>query len=167
MESHNLQWAQRKAGEDRVHVVVFEEHSWVFVGIYDGFSGTDALNYLLSNLYIPMHKELKGLLWDDRSTPENLMIKEDMLRDVTIIDEDDVCSQCQTNSSVVPSFQATMKGFVVTALANNKCMFIYRFFKWAFLMYSFLFFSYSIIVHYYIFPLLVSIACDSYGDSWI
>ncbi|KAL2898998.1 putative protein phosphatase 2C 23 [Bienertia sinuspersici] len=48
-ESQNLQWAQGKAGEDRVHVVVSEEHGWVFVGIYDGFN------------------ELKGLLWDDNT----------------------------------------------------------------------------------------------------
>ncbi|KAF7823625.1 putative protein phosphatase 2C 23 [Senna tora] len=65
MESQNLQWAQGKAGEDRVHVVVSEEHGWVFVGIYDGFNGPDAPDYLLSNLYASVHKELKGLLWDD------------------------------------------------------------------------------------------------------
>ncbi|RZB74584.1 putative protein phosphatase 2C 4 isoform B [Glycine soja] len=101
MESQNLQWAQGKAGEDRVHVVVSEEHGWVFVGIYDGFSGPDAPDYLLSNLYTAVHKELKGLLWDDRSAPENSMPKEDMLRDVTtdvadftVADEDDACSHC-------------------------------------------------------------------------
>lgn len=65
-ESQNLQWAQGKAGEDRVHVVVSEEHGWVFVGIYDGFNGPDAPDYLLSNLYSAVHKELKGLLWDDK-----------------------------------------------------------------------------------------------------
>jgi hypothetical protein len=59
-----LQWAQGKAGEDRVHVVVSEEHGWVFIGIYDGFNGPDAPDYLLSNLYSFVHKELKGLLWD-------------------------------------------------------------------------------------------------------
>ncbi|KAK9280510.1 hypothetical protein L1049_014202 [Liquidambar formosana] len=71
LESQNLQWAQGKAGEDRVHVVVSEEHGWVFVGIYDGFNGPDAPDYLLSNLYSSVHKELKGLLWDDthESTP--------------------------------------------------------------------------------------------------
>ncbi|KAL9270655.1 putative protein phosphatase 2C 4 [Drosera capensis] len=63
--SGNLQWAQGKAGEDRVHVVVSEEHGWVFVGIYDGFNGPDATDFLLSNLYPAVHKELKGLLWDD------------------------------------------------------------------------------------------------------
>lgn len=66
MESQNLQWAQGKAGEDRVHVVVSEEHGWVFVGIYDGFNGPDAPDYLLSNLYSAVHKELKGLLWEDK-----------------------------------------------------------------------------------------------------
>lgn len=70
-ESQNLQWAQGKAGEDRVHVVVSEEHGWVFVGIYDGFNGPDAPDYLLSNLYSAVHKELKGLLWDDKFDSAN------------------------------------------------------------------------------------------------
>ncbi|KAL8225215.1 hypothetical protein R6Q57_017772 [Mikania cordata] len=70
-QSQNLQWAQGKAGEDRVHVVVSEEHGWVFVGIYDGFNGPDAPDYLLSNLYPAVHKELKGLLWDDDLDPSN------------------------------------------------------------------------------------------------
>lgn len=65
--NQNLQWAQGKAGEDRVHVVVSEERGWVFVGIYDGFNGPDAPDYLLSNLYPAVHTELKGLLWDDKS----------------------------------------------------------------------------------------------------
>ncbi|XP_074290505.1 putative protein phosphatase 2C 23 [Silene latifolia] len=64
-QSQNLQWAQGKAGEDRVHVVVSEEFGWVFVGIYDGFSGPDATDFLLSNLYASVQKELKGLLWDE------------------------------------------------------------------------------------------------------
>ncbi|MCL7049194.1 hypothetical protein MKW94_001639 [Papaver nudicaule] len=63
--SQNLQWAQGKAGEDRVHVVISEEHGWVFVGIYDGFNGPDAPDYLLTHLYPNVHKEMKGLLWDD------------------------------------------------------------------------------------------------------
>ncbi|PSR86707.1 Protein like [Actinidia chinensis var. chinensis] len=71
LESQNLQWAHGKAGEDRVHVVVSEEHGWVFVGIYDGFNGPDAPDYLLSNLYSAVHKELKGLLWDDKLESSN------------------------------------------------------------------------------------------------
>ncbi|XP_078428844.1 putative protein phosphatase 2C 23 isoform X2 [Wolffia australiana] len=59
----SLQWAQGKAGEDRVHVVISEEHGWVFVGIYDGFNGPDAPDFLLSNLYSAVHAEMEGLLW--------------------------------------------------------------------------------------------------------
>lgn len=66
LEGQNLQWAQGKAGEDRVHVVVSEEHGWVFVGIYDGFNGPDAPDFLLSSLYPAIHRELKGLLWEDK-----------------------------------------------------------------------------------------------------
>lgn len=62
----NLQWAQGKAGEDRVHIVISEENGWVFVGIYDGFNGPDATDFLLNNLYANVHKELKDLLWCDR-----------------------------------------------------------------------------------------------------
>ncbi|ERN07838.1 probable protein phosphatase 2C 23 [Amborella trichopoda] len=64
-ESQNLQWAQGKAGEDRVHVVISEEHGWLFVGIYDGFNGPDAPDFLLCNLYSAVHRELKGLLWSE------------------------------------------------------------------------------------------------------
>uniref|UniRef100_A0A1D1Y2F0 protein-serine/threonine phosphatase n=1 Tax=Anthurium amnicola TaxID=1678845 RepID=A0A1D1Y2F0_9ARAE len=62
--THNLQWAHGKAGEDRVHVVLSEEQGWLFVGIYDGFSGPDAPDFLMSNLYKAIDKELDGLLWE-------------------------------------------------------------------------------------------------------
>ncbi|XP_020585504.1 LOW QUALITY PROTEIN: probable protein phosphatase 2C 4 [Phalaenopsis equestris] len=61
--SERYQWAQGRAGEDRVHVVISEEHGWLFVGIYDGFNGPDATDYLLSNLYSAVQQEVKGLLW--------------------------------------------------------------------------------------------------------
>ncbi|CAN6326434.1 unnamed protein product [Urochloa humidicola] len=55
-----VQWARGKAGEDRVHVVVSEEHGWMFVGIYDGFNGPDATDYLVANLYTAVCRELDG-----------------------------------------------------------------------------------------------------------
>ncbi|XP_071919314.1 protein phosphatase 2C 29-like [Coffea arabica] len=64
----NVQWALGKAGEDRVHVVVSEELGWLFVGIYDGFNGPDAPEFLMSNLYKAMYKELEGLFWDNEDT---------------------------------------------------------------------------------------------------
>ncbi|XP_020217516.1 protein phosphatase 2C 29 [Cajanus cajan] len=60
----NVQWALGKAGEDRVHVVVSEEQGWLFVGIYDGFNGPDAPEFLMANLYRAVHKELQGLFWE-------------------------------------------------------------------------------------------------------
>lgn len=60
----NLQWAHGKAGEDRVHVVLSEEQGWLFIGIYDGFSGPDAPDFVMSHLYKAIDKELEGLLWD-------------------------------------------------------------------------------------------------------
>lgn len=64
VNSRNLQWAHGKAGEDRVHVVLSEEQGWLFIGIYDGFSGPDAPDFLMSHLYRAIDKELEGLLWD-------------------------------------------------------------------------------------------------------
>ncbi|KAF8006129.1 hypothetical protein BT93_K0435 [Corymbia citriodora subsp. variegata] len=67
--NQNLEWAQGKAGEDRMHVVVSEENGWVFVGIYDGFNGPDAPDFLLSNLYPAVSKELHGLLLKTPAAP--------------------------------------------------------------------------------------------------
>lgn len=58
MGSENLEWAQGRAGEDRVHIVISEENEWVFVGIYDGFNGPDATDYLLHNLFYAIYDEL-------------------------------------------------------------------------------------------------------------
>ncbi|OEL29546.1 Protein phosphatase 2C 32 [Dichanthelium oligosanthes] len=68
--TRNLQWAHGKAGEDRVHVVLSEEQGWLFIGIYDGFSGPDAPDFLMSNLYKAIDKELEGLLWIYEETSE-------------------------------------------------------------------------------------------------
>ncbi|OEL18511.1 putative protein phosphatase 2C 46 [Dichanthelium oligosanthes] len=63
--AERVQWARGKAGEDRVHVVVSEEHGWMFVGIYDGFNGPDATDYLVTNLYAAVCRELNGVLTED------------------------------------------------------------------------------------------------------
>lgn len=62
MKTQNLQWAQGKAGEDRTHLVVSEENGWIFVGVYDGFSGADAPDHLVANLFNAVFEELKGML---------------------------------------------------------------------------------------------------------
>ncbi|PON36718.1 Protein phosphatase [Parasponia andersonii] len=104
-ESQNLQWAQGKAGEDRVHVVVSEEHGWVFVGIYDGFNGPDAPDYLLANLYSAVHKELKGLLWDEKFEPSA---------------EAEAESE-NSNSQLEDSFQTVDGDFATNQVADDTC----------------------------------------------
>ncbi|CAN4076039.1 unnamed protein product [Withania somnifera] len=74
----NVQWALGKAGEDRVHVVVSEEHGWLFVGIYDGFNGPDGPEFLMSNLYKAMYKELEGLFWDNEVNSNQEVAVEDL-----------------------------------------------------------------------------------------
>ncbi|KAG9128791.1 hypothetical protein Leryth_009574 [Lithospermum erythrorhizon] len=100
LDVQNLQWAQGKAGEDRVHVVVSEEHEWVFVGIYDGFNGPDAPDYLLSNLYVAVQKELKGLLWDDNKVDSSISTNgsSDTVDKLSVEDEDIVQSECVDTS---------------------------------------------------------------------
>ncbi|XP_072959006.1 probable protein phosphatase 2C 26 [Typha angustifolia] len=68
--SESVQWAHGKAGEDRVHVVVSEEQRWLFVGIYDGFNGPDAPDFLVGNLYRCLFDQLRGLFWEDAAEPE-------------------------------------------------------------------------------------------------
>ncbi|XP_050375816.1 protein phosphatase 2C 29 [Argentina anserina] len=74
----NVQWALGKAGEDRVHVVVSEEQGWLFVGIYDGFNGPDAPEFLMGNLYRAFYIELQGLFWevDDAEAQEGSHINQ-------------------------------------------------------------------------------------------
>ena len=72
---NGVQWAHGKAGEDRVHVVLSEEQGWLFVGIYDGFSGPDAPDFLMGNLYRAIDKELQGLLWDFGERDEDVEVR--------------------------------------------------------------------------------------------
>ncbi|CAN4127818.1 unnamed protein product [Withania somnifera] len=83
----NVQWALGKAGEDRVHVVVSEEHGWLFVGIYDGFNGPDAPEFLMSNLYKAMYKELEGLFWDSEDTRANPSSESEVIGESSSIPE--------------------------------------------------------------------------------
>ncbi|XP_061345094.1 protein phosphatase 2C 29-like [Gastrolobium bilobum] len=66
----NVQWALGKAGEDRVHVVVSEEQGWLFVGIYDGFNGPEAPEFLMGYLYRAVYSELQGLFWEVEEAQE-------------------------------------------------------------------------------------------------
>lgn len=112
VENQNLEWAQGKAGEDRMHVVVSEENGLVFVGIYDGFNGPDAPDFLLSNLYSAVCKELQGLLSKSPAAPAdgrdrgNLRLGSDS---VTTADHSDVLNALET------ALKKTEEAFLETA----------------------------------------------------
>lgn len=82
VQGMDFQWAQGRAGEDRIHIVISEDDGWVFVGIYDGFNGPDATDYLLNNLFWSVHTELKELLsnGNSESTNEECLSHSDVLR---------------------------------------------------------------------------------------
>ncbi|XP_031124824.1 protein phosphatase 2C 29 [Ipomoea triloba] len=96
---NNIQWALGKAGEDRVHVVVSEELGWLFVGIYDGFNGPDAPEFLMSNLYKAMYKKLEGLFWDSEETSRQEEVGAGLENDV-IPENSDILN---TKSSLEPT----------------------------------------------------------------
>ncbi|EOX95490.1 hypothetical protein QUC31_005059 [Theobroma cacao] len=106
--SRNLQWAHGKAGEDRVHVVLSEEQGWLFIGIYDGFSGPDAPDFLMSHLYKAIDKELEGLLWDyDDKSGIDLLKSEisksgnpDTGLECSTEDQSNFCSDQELSSSI-------------------------------------------------------------------
>ncbi|MCD9561509.1 hypothetical protein HAX54_020670 [Datura stramonium] len=93
----NVQWALGKAGEDRVHVVVSEEHGWLFVGIYDGFNGPDAPEFLMSNLYKAMYRELEGLFWDSEETSNQEADNASLENEVIIEDSNEPNSNREPN----------------------------------------------------------------------
>ncbi|KAG0558251.1 hypothetical protein KC19_10G014300 [Ceratodon purpureus] len=51
LNARDVQMAGGAAGEDRVQAVCSEDNGWLFCGIYDGFNGRDAADFLAGTLY--------------------------------------------------------------------------------------------------------------------
>ncbi|KAJ4824548.1 hypothetical protein Tsubulata_027482 [Turnera subulata] len=51
LNAMDVQMAGGAAGEDRVQAVCSEGNGWLFCGIYDGFNGRDAADFLAGTLY--------------------------------------------------------------------------------------------------------------------
>ncbi|XP_047979518.1 LOW QUALITY PROTEIN: probable protein phosphatase 2C 40, partial [Salvia hispanica] len=64
LNAMELQIAGGAAGEDRVQAVCSEENGWLFCGIYDGFNGRDAADFLAGTLYETITAHLNLLEWD-------------------------------------------------------------------------------------------------------
>ncbi|GAB4843597.1 hypothetical protein Ancab_013561 [Ancistrocladus abbreviatus] len=61
-----VQVAGGAAGEDRVQAVCSEEDGWLFCGIYDGFNGRDAADFLAGTLYDTILMNFNLLNWDSK-----------------------------------------------------------------------------------------------------
>ncbi|XP_010250421.1 PREDICTED: probable protein phosphatase 2C 39 isoform X2 [Nelumbo nucifera] len=68
----DVQMAGGAAGEDRVQAVCSEENGWLFCGVYDGFNGRDAADFLAGTLYENIGFYLHLLEWRTRSQCNSL-----------------------------------------------------------------------------------------------
>ncbi|XP_065859934.1 protein phosphatase 2C 32 [Euphorbia lathyris] len=121
VNGRNLQWAHGKAGEDRVHVVLSEEQGWLFIGIYDGFSGPDAPEFLMSNLYRAIDKELEGVLWDYENKSVSDTMKPEVSNNVNIEPRLDCERDDQPDSTQVTSSLEESSNPGVVGDQNSKC----------------------------------------------
>ena len=53
-----------------MHVVVSEDHRWLFVGIYDGFHDSEAAEFLVANLYKEVFSQLMKLRQENAQDSE-------------------------------------------------------------------------------------------------
>jgi len=63
LNASDVQMAGGAAGEDRVQAVCSEENGWLFCGVYDGFNGRDAADFLAGTLYENIGFYLHLLEW--------------------------------------------------------------------------------------------------------
>ncbi|KAI4386325.1 hypothetical protein MLD38_004266 [Melastoma candidum] len=61
LHAMDVQTAGGAAGEDRVQAVCSEDNEWLFCGVYDGFNGRDAADYLAGTLYERIALSLQNL----------------------------------------------------------------------------------------------------------
>ncbi|XP_078432466.1 protein phosphatase 2C family protein [Wolffia australiana] len=73
LNGSDVQLAGGAAGEDRVQAVCSEENGWVFCGVYDGFNGRDAADFLAGTFYDKIALSLQMLEWHMKQEVEEKM----------------------------------------------------------------------------------------------
>lgn len=68
LNAMDVQMAGGAAGEDRVQAVCSEENGWLFCGVYDGFNGRDAADFLAGTLYETIGLYLNMLQWPSKES---------------------------------------------------------------------------------------------------
>ncbi|OVA03087.1 Protein phosphatase 2C (PP2C)-like domain [Macleaya cordata] len=71
LNAMDVQMAGGAAGEDRVQAVCSEENGWLFCGVYDGFNGRDAADFLAGTLYENIGFYLHLLEWRMRKPQDS------------------------------------------------------------------------------------------------
>ncbi|KAI4381314.1 hypothetical protein MLD38_007395 [Melastoma candidum] len=99
LHAMDIQTAGGAAGEDRVQAVCSEDNEWLFCGVYDGFNGRDAADYLAGTLYERIALSLQNLERRAKELPEHFEVDADM-------------------------FTRGVMGCLVDALAQAECNFL-------------------------------------------
>ena len=63
LNANDVQLAGGAAGEDRVQAVCSDENGWVFCGVYDGFNGRDAADFMAGTFYDRIYLSLQMFEW--------------------------------------------------------------------------------------------------------
>uniref|UniRef100_A0A7I4B133 protein-serine/threonine phosphatase n=1 Tax=Physcomitrium patens TaxID=3218 RepID=A0A7I4B133_PHYPA len=102
LNAKDVQMAGGAAGEDRVQAVCSEDKGWLFCGIYDGFNGRDAADFLAGTLYENIGLHLR-LLEHKAQKRQALLDADDSQNsgdeDVAMIDDDLIGAQQATSAS--------------------------------------------------------------------
>jgi serine/threonine protein phosphatase PrpC len=129
LNAMDVQTAGGAAGEDRVQAVCSESNGLLFCGIYDGFNGRDAADFLASTLYDNIAYYLYLLEWHikQRQTvyPSNhKSVRSELTLAIRIPDMDQQDSEDQLVSS--ESFRNGVADCLVRALAQAENDFLCR-----------------------------------------
>ncbi|CAH9089465.1 unnamed protein product, partial [Cuscuta europaea] len=87
LSSAEVQVAGGAAGEDRVQAVLSEENGWLFCGIYDGFNGRDAADFLAGTLYEKVRDYLNVLDFELEESVDETLDKQSIGHSSVELDE--------------------------------------------------------------------------------
>lgn len=130
LHARDVQMAGGAAGEDRVQAVCSEDKGWLYCGIYDGFNGRDAADFLAGTLYenIGLHLRLlehkaqkRQAFLDADSGDDDAMVENCADSDVdTAMDDLGELDSDGSFSSELPQFQQGVLDGLRQALVQTE-----------------------------------------------
>ncbi|XP_042498891.1 probable protein phosphatase 2C 40 [Macadamia integrifolia] len=105
LNAMDVQMAGGAAGEDRVQAVCSEENGWLFCGVYDGFNGRDAADFLAGTLYENIGFYLHLLDWrtrKERCPSKSNLAEEGTIRSEFSITNEHDASDLEREGTVLP-----------------------------------------------------------------